>query len=721
MRKLLLWGLVLGGLAASAYEFQVEKGIAYYDQEKLANEGEVAQKKCLLDVRWPVGVTNFATVINIHGGGLVKGGRHFAPWPEEAKDKDPVAGVAVAYRFLTETTPTNCIADAAAAVAWTLKNISKYGGDPKKVFVTGISGGGYLTAMIGMDPQWLGAWGYKTTDLAGIIPLTGQVTKHFNVRAVSFKDKDPTYAPKIDPWSPLYWVREKEFPPSLFLTGGRLDNEMPCRVEENEFLGISMRRCGHTNCSFIETEGSHGGGVEPSSRYLRDFVMKWCDADGVGRFADGERVVFVGDSITHGGWYEAYLQLFQNLRRPGCGTRIMNAGISGDSAQGGDARLKDDVLAMKPDRAFVMFGMNDVGRPYYEKAEPVDAKQAEARQRRLDVYNEKQRSLAARLPAAGVKTVFMTPSPYDQYADAPAENLAGCNEPGLSTCSAIVRDIARENHFGLIEMFNPMTEIFKANPTAHFCKDRVHPGSFGHLIMAAQILDQMRYTPIVAQVSLDAKTGKTYPRSNKQKMPETRNAVVSSVHRFNDGVSFTYAPKALPFPKSADYEMAEKYYPLTARLNQELVVVTNLVAGSYDLAFDGVKVGTFSADEFLKGVNVALLATPNQKRAQELLPLIAQLQDIAVKRRQLELNRIRIRGAKIDPKDQSAALACLEAWLAKREAENNRHIGAYRTWVKTYREWAPREGELVAAEEDVRERLNAVRPAVSRVTITRVP
>ena len=319
---------------------------------------------------------------------------------------------------------------------------------------------------------------------------------------------------------------------------------------------------------------------------------------------------------------------------------------------------------------------------------------------------------------SGVKTVFITPSPYDQYADAPAENLAGCNEPGLSTCSKIVRDIAHENHFGLIEMFNPMTEIFKANPTAHFCKDRVHPGSFGHLIMAAQILDQMRYTPIVAQVSLDAKTGKAYPRSNKQKMPETRNAVASSIYRFKDGLAFTYAPKALPFPKSADYEMAEKYYPLTARLNQEMIVVTNLVAGSYDLAFDGVKVGTFSDDEFLKGVNVALLATPNQKRAQELLPLIAQLQDVAVKRRQLELNRIRIRGAKVDPKDQAAALACLEAWLAKREAENNRHIGAYRTWVKTYREWAPREGELIAAEEDIRERLNAVRPAVSRVTLT---
>ena len=38
--------------------------------------------------------------------------------------------------------------------------------------------------------------------------------------------------------------------------------------------------------------------MRPSAYFLRDFVMKTCDAGGVARFADGERVAFFGDSIT---------------------------------------------------------------------------------------------------------------------------------------------------------------------------------------------------------------------------------------------------------------------------------------------------------------------------------------------------------------------------------------------------------------------------------------
>ena len=67
-----------------------------------------------------------------------------------------------------------------------------------------------------------------------------------------------------------------------------------------------------------------------------------------------------------------------------------------------------------------------------------------------------------------------------------------------------------------------------------------------------------------------------------------------------------------------------------------------------------------------------------------------------------------------------SARAYLDDWLAKRETEKSRYIGSFCNWVKSYREWVPREGELMAAEENVRARLNVVRPAVSRMTITRI-
>ena len=82
----------------------------------------------------------------------------------------------------------------------------------------------------------------------------------------------------------------------------------------------------------------------------------------VAPFADGERVTFLGDSITHGGSYHINLQLFWDLRHPGSRIRLMNCGVSGGMAKGGVARWSWDVAPQQADRTFVMFGMNDVNR-----------------------------------------------------------------------------------------------------------------------------------------------------------------------------------------------------------------------------------------------------------------------------------------------------------------------------------------------------------------------
>lgn len=712
---------VISAMAATALEFKEERSISYHSAETLAKEGAYAADRCKVDLRYPVGVTNFATVVNIHGGGLVAGGKHYAPWPVEAKGKDPVAFVAVGYRLITNATPQQCVGDAAAAVAWTLKNISRHGGDPKKVFVTGISGGGYLTAMIGMDPKWLEPHGLKPLDLAGIIPLTGQVTKHFNVRAVSFKDADPRYAPKVDEWAPLYHVKNPDIPPCCFLTGGRLDDELPCRVEENEFTAISLIRTGHKKVEFHETEGSHGGGVEPSSYYLRDCVMKWCDAGGVGRIGENERIAFFGDSITHGGAYTAFLQLYADLRHPGLNSRLMNVGISGDSAGGGLDRMGWDLLAKKPNRVFVMFGMNDVGRDLYKDAEP-DAKTAAARASRLAAYEKNQRALVAKLLAAGVKVCLVTPSPFNQYASdsaCKAKNTPYCNDPGLATCAKIVRSLAAERNLGVVELHEPLTKIFKEHPDTAFCPDRVHPGADGHMIMAALFLEAMGVSPTVAQVSIDGGKLKMIPRANKAKLPETKNARVSAIVRSPDGgLSFTYAPKALPLPKTADYVKAEKFYPLTERLNQERFIVSGLSAGRYALAFDGEKVGEFSAEEFAAGVNVALLDTPNQRRAQAAALIADQLRAHASGKQRNEANmQWKLRRAKIDPKDTVAADKWFDEWVAGLEARKSTSVPYYRNVVAAYRKNRAEAPSFQVVEDDLRARLSAVRPAISRVTI----
>ena len=67
--------------------------------------------------------------------------------------------------------PDPVIEDAAAAVAYIHKEISKYGGSPNRVFVSGHSAGGYLTAMVGMDGRYLAKHGVKPVDVAGLMPV----------------------------------------------------------------------------------------------------------------------------------------------------------------------------------------------------------------------------------------------------------------------------------------------------------------------------------------------------------------------------------------------------------------------------------------------------------------------------------------------------------------------------------------------------------------------
>ncbi len=59
-----------------------------------------------------------------------------------------------------------------AAVAWTLRNIGRYGGDPSRVAVGGHSAGGHLAAMC-LQTQWDRDYGLPRDPLAGAILVSG--------------------------------------------------------------------------------------------------------------------------------------------------------------------------------------------------------------------------------------------------------------------------------------------------------------------------------------------------------------------------------------------------------------------------------------------------------------------------------------------------------------------------------------------------------------------
>ena len=259
-RQLLVIGVALAGAVGAAN--MPMKNVSYVE------DGDAYRlMRCKLDLRVP-SETGFPTVVWFHGGGLTSGGRHF---PDINRK---IGIVAADYRLMNATNGVqgaDCIEDAAAAVAWTLKNIAAYGGDTKKVYVSGMSAGGYLTMMVGMAPAYLAKHGFKPTDLAGIVPISGQATKHFAVRKFS-GDGDPQYLPKIDELAPLNWVGA-DLPPILDVCG-EPPYEWKCRSEENRLLVASCVALGHKNARFVECQFcDHGRTFHAALPYLEFFVL----------------------------------------------------------------------------------------------------------------------------------------------------------------------------------------------------------------------------------------------------------------------------------------------------------------------------------------------------------------------------------------------------------------------------------------------------------------
>ncbi|MBU6237182.1 MAG: alpha/beta hydrolase [Planctomycetes bacterium] len=228
-----------------------------------AQAGEL-KDRCRLDLYVPVGPKDFATVVWFHGGGLTQGNKSI---PRSLRGQG-IAVVAPNYRLSPDAKSPEYIEDAAAAVAWTVKNIESYGGSQKKVFVAGHSAGGYLATMVGLDRRWLEVHELRADDLAGIIPFSGHSITHFTIRA---ERGIPDVQPIVDDMAPLYHVR-RDAPPVLLITGDR-ERELLGRYEETAYFWRMLKVAGHTDVQLIELKGyDHGGMAEPAFPHLIDFV-----------------------------------------------------------------------------------------------------------------------------------------------------------------------------------------------------------------------------------------------------------------------------------------------------------------------------------------------------------------------------------------------------------------------------------------------------------------
>ena len=236
-------------------QYITQTNIHYYPDSVNAKDSYLAEQ-CTLDLYYPKDGKNYSTIVWFHGGGLTGGTKEI---PKALMEKG-YAVIGVGYRLSPKAKAPVYIEDAAAAVAWVFRNIEKYGGSTKLIFVSGHSAGGYLGMMITLNKEYLGKYNIDANKIAALIPFSGQAITHYTIRK---EEGIRNTQPIIDQYAPLYFVRA-DAPPMLLITGDR-EKELLGRYEENAYLIRMMKLSGHTKTTLYELQGfNHGGMAEPA-------------------------------------------------------------------------------------------------------------------------------------------------------------------------------------------------------------------------------------------------------------------------------------------------------------------------------------------------------------------------------------------------------------------------------------------------------------------------
>lgn len=319
---------------------------------------------------------------------------------------------------------------------------------------------------------------------------------------------------------------------------------------------------------------------------------------------DGDIVVFYGDSITEQRLYTADIENFLLTRYPGRKVQFINSGVGGDKVSGGwagpvDMRLARDVFAHKPTVITIMLGMNDgYYRPWDDGIFSTYA----------DGYRHILEQIQKELPQA--RLTLLRPSPYDDVTRT-SEFTPGYNT-ALVRFGDFLAKLAEEKHAQLADLNLPVVEALTKAKAADaplsiaLIRDRVHPGDGIHWVMAGAVLKAWGVDPVVTSTSIDFAT---------VKVSVSVNTVITKPARTKTDLTWTQTDSALPLPlPPAETDplaaLTFQVSSFNAQFNQQLLAVSGLAEGNYELQIDDHAIGRWSSVELAKGINLASLDTP---------------------------------------------------------------------------------------------------------------
>jgi lysophospholipase L1-like esterase len=330
--------------------------------------------------------------------------------------------------------------------------------------------------------------------------------------------------------------------------------------------------------------------------WLLVISLTFCSTSWANEFAlhDGDKIVFLGDSITGARGYSKLVEQFTILRYPDRQVRFLNAGQGGDTAYGCLERLDRDVINAGATVVTVAFGINDIG--WGTKADP------EHRQRYLDGI----RAIVERCQANHIRVFICSPAITAENPDtAEKEYLQRMADDGMALAKSLgasTIDLSR----GMREIQRRVLQSNKgeADTSKHtrmHAPDGVHLNELGQLAMGYVMIKGLGGTPEVSTAHLNATTGQ---------IVRTEGCTLSDIKATSTSISFRRLDRGLPWSFGILGALQYRWIPLPEELNSYRLRIEGLAPGDYEVRAGGRLLGKLSAERLAKGDNIST-ATAN--------------------------------------------------------------------------------------------------------------
>ncbi|MGB0420515.1 MAG: SGNH/GDSL hydrolase family protein [Limisphaerales bacterium] len=219
------------------------------------------------------------------------------------------------------------------------------------------------------------------------------------------------------------------------------------------------------------------------------------------RFAHGDRILFLGDSITQDGRYVAFIETYLWAAYPHLDLKVVNMGVSAETVSNTTEpghgrrpwvhdRVAPALEIARPDWVFICYGMNDGN--YYPARDDIQRAYLDNLERLIDLIHE-----------TGAQIILLNPPPFDPISK-PQKNLLppGQGVYGYSQTYSLYDDTLvalgalAKGRFGhevamTVDIHTPLADYIttsRQQDADYQYGDGVHPPLDGHLAFALAVL-----------------------------------------------------------------------------------------------------------------------------------------------------------------------------------------------------------------------------------------